>query len=285
MQKRWILVNILLFVTVILIVNTFFIVDQRQSAIVLQFGKPIRTVKNPGLHIKVPFTQNVEWFDNRIQNWSSSTYTVYTTDKKKMEVDAYFKYRIVDPLQFYKTVVNESNFKARLSTLADANLRRALGAAPFRILLSQERDELVATVRENLTIETESAFGVEVLDVRVIKTDLPERSRNAVYGRMKSEMEKQAKKIRAEGEEEAKKVRAVANKERIGLIALANKKSQTIKGEGEATATKIFADAFTKDPEFFYFYRAMQAYDKAFEVDTDFVINSDSEFMKYFGAK
>jgi membrane protease subunit HflC len=228
--------------------------------------------------------QNVIFFDKRIQNLSTDTTEVISSDQKTMRVDAFAKYRIVDGLKYYQSAKDDRGFKSRLGPILDSSLRQVLGGSPFIALLTPKRSELMKSIQKIVNIQAES-FGVEIVDVRIMRADLPERSRVAVYNRMRSDREKEAKEIRAEGQEVAQKVTAIAEKEKTILLAEARKKSEIIRGEGDAMAIQEFAAAFGKDPEFFDFYRRLEAYKNSIEQgNSKFVLSSDSDFLKYLNS-
>ena len=272
-------------VTLIVISASLFAVDQRQSALVLQFGEPVKFHSEPGLKFKFPLIQDVLFFDKRIQNLDADTTEVISADQKVMRVDAFTKYKITDPLKFFQTVKDEFGFKARLAPILESSLRQVLGSLPFIVSLTPERSIVMSKIKEILHREAQS-FGVEVVDVRIKRADLPEKSREAVYDRMRTERVAEAKIIRAEGFEKAQEIKAIADKDKLVIIAEAKKKGQVIKGQGESDAIKAFGSAFNKDPEFYGFYRSMEAYRKSFSGDNSkLVLSPDSEFMQYFKSK
>lgn len=277
-----IVISIIGFISLIILLNSFFVLDQRQSALVVQFGEPIRHVTEPGLKFKVPMVQDVLFFDNRIQNLYADTTEVIAADQKTMRVDAFTKYRIVDVLKFYQRVKDEKGLKARLAPILESSLRQVLGNAPFKASLTPERAAMMLKIKQ--IVKQEAAdFGVEIIDARIMRADLPDRSREAVYDRMKSEREKEAKEIRAEGAEHGQKIIATAAKDKQIILAEAKKKGEITRGEGDGLAIKSFAAAFNKDPEFYDFYRTMQAYRKSINSDTSrMIMSQDTEFMKYF---
>lgn len=260
----------------------FYIVDQRQYALVLQFGEPIALRDSPGLKVKIPYVQDVIFFDNRIQNLTSDTKEVIAQDQKTMRVDAFLKYRISDALKFYQTVKDERSFKKRLDSILESSLRQVLGGVPFTAVLSPERSKLMNQISAIVDNQAKG-FGVDVLDVRIMRADLPDESRNAVERRMRAEREKEAREIRAGGSEEARRIRATADKDAKIIIAGAQRASEILKGEGDSEALTIFAKAFNKDPEFYEFYRSLEAYKKSIDASTDtMVLSPDSNFLKYF---
>ncbi len=268
----------------ILISSSIFVVDQRKQALVLQFGEAIRVIDKPGLKFKLPLVQNVVLFDKRILNLNIREQEVIASDQKRLIIDAFAKYKITDPLEFYTTVNNDFNARGKLSKILDSSLRRIIGEIPLQNLLSEERPAIMAKVREEFSKETK-IFGVEVVDVRIVRGDLPKENSDAIFTRMQTEREKEAREIRATGFEEATKIKASANKERAVVLATANKDSNIIRGKGDAKANRIFANAFSKDPGFFDFYRSMQAYEKALDnkEKTKMVISPDKDFFKFFG--
>ena len=281
MRFFWISVLLILLLTSSF---AFYIVDQRQYALVLQFGEPVALRDKPGLKIKIPYIQNVIFFDNRIQNLIADTKEVIAKDQKTMRVDAFLKYRVADALKFYQTVRDERNFKKRLDSILESSLRQVLGGVPFTAVLSPERAKLMSEISRIVDNQAKS-FGVDVLDVRIMRADLPDESRNAVERRMRAEREKEAREIRAGGSEEAKKIRAIADKDKKIILANARKDADLTKGEGDAEAISIFAKAFNQDPEFYDFYRSLEAYRRSFDPGTDaMVLSPDSNFLKYFNG-
>jgi membrane protease subunit HflC len=276
MNKKTSFITTAIFV-LFLLSQSVFVVDQRKIAIVLQFGEYVKSYNSPGLKLKIPFLQDVLFFDNRVQNLSADTSEVIASDQKTMRVDAFTKFKIIDGLKFYQRAKDESSFKARLAPILDSSLRQVLGSEPFKSLLTPERTILMRKIKELVNAEAQD-FGVEIVDVRIMRADLPDLSRQAVYERMKSDREKEAKEIRAEGAEVAQKIMATADKDKTILLAEA-----TLKGEGDSESIKIYAHSFGKDPEFFDFYRTMQAYKESILADnTQFVITTDNEYLRYF---
>lgn len=262
--------------------DAIYIVDQRQSALILQLGEPVDYIDKPGLHFKLPVIQNAIFFDKRIQNLSADTTEVIASDQKTMRVDAFTKYRIKDGLKFFQSAKDERGFKLRLAPILDSSLRQVLGSQQFTTLLTPERVNMMYKIREIVNREA-ADFGVEILDVRIMRADLPDKSREAVYDRMKSDREKEAKEIRAEGAEIAQKVIATADKDKQVILAEAKKKSEILRGEGDSEAIKLFASSFNKDPEFFAFSRSLQAYRKTIgKEDSKMLLSTDSEYLRYF---
>ena len=272
---------------IIILFNALFIVRQTQQTLILQFGDPIRIIKEPGLKIKIPLIQNAIFYDTRILDFDADVEEVILSDQKRLLVDAFIRYKIIDPLKFYQTVSNENGFKARVSGLLSGGLRRVLGSDPLEVVLSQNRRDLMEKIQTSINVEADD-FGVVIVDVRIKRADLPKANSEAIYGRMRAEREKEARQFRAEGAEEAQRIRAKADKDKVVIVAEAQKKSQILKGEGDGKAVKIYADTFNKDKEFFAFYRSMEAYKKAFQEGDDdptLILSPDSDFFKYFDNK
>ena len=274
---------ILLFV----IFSALFIVKQTEQALVLQFGDPIRVIKESGLKVKIPLIQNAVFYDTRVLDFDAEVEEVILSDQKRLLVDAFIRYQIVDPLKFYQSVSNENGFKARVGGILSGSLRRVLGSNPLEVVLSVNRSELMEKIQGELDKESAN-FGVKMIDVRIKRADLPKANSEAIFARMRAEREKEARQFRAEGSEESQIIKSKAEKERTVIIAEANKKSQTIRGEGDGSAIKIYAKAFNKDKEFFKFYRSMEAYKKVFKEGDDdptLILSPESDFFKYFGNK
>lgn len=266
---------------VVLSMSALFSVNQAQQALVLQFGAPVRPIEDPGLHIKIPFAQNVVYFDRRLLDIDTDPQEVTMLDQKRLVVDAFARYRIVNPLQFYQAVGTETNMRVRLSAIVISKLRDTLGKVPFAAVLTEQRAQLMKQITDQVVAEAES-FGVRVFDVRIMRADLHPDNSAAIYGRMQTERERQAKQERAEGAETAQTIRAEADRERTVILADAQRQAQILRGQGDAEATGIFANAFNRDPSFYDFYRSLQAYRNAFSDGTTMVLSPDSEFLKYF---
>lgn len=267
---------------ILLAFSSFFIVAQVEQALILQFGEPIRTIHNPGLNIKVPLIQNVIFYDNRLLDLDLDPEEVIASDQKRLVVDTFLRYKIVDPLRFYQSMGNENIARARLQTLAVASLRRILGSVPLSKVLSADRGHIMQQIQEEVQ-KAALPFGVDVIDVRIRHADLPKANSEAIYQRMESERKREAKEFRAQGEEFAKKIRALADKERTVILAEAEKQGQILKGEGEGQSILIQSAAFSKNPQFFDFYRSMEAYKNALRGDTTtYIISPTSDFFKFF---
>jgi len=266
--------------------NTLFVVQQTQQAIVLQFGEPKRTVQEPGLNWKIPFIQNVVFYENRVLSMvSQGSEQVILSDQKRLEVDTYARYSIVDPLKFYQTVRTVRIAQERLEAMVDSSTRRVLGNHSLVDILSEKRNEIISTIRNEVNTSAE-ALGISIVDVRIRRADYPDATSQNIFNRMKSEREREAKEFRATGEEEAQKIRATADKERTVLIAEARRAAEIIRGSGDSKSIAIYAEAFGVDEDFYSFYRSMQAYRKSFsENTTSMLLSPDSEFFRYFGSK
>ena len=262
---------------------SIFIVKEVNQAIVLQFGDPKRIIIEPGLNFKLPFIQNVVFLDKRILNLDTPPEEVIASDQKRLIVDAFARFEIIDPLKFYISVGNERVARSRLSTIINSRIRNVLGQQELQTLLSKDRTKQMALIQEGVNVEAEN-FGIKIVDVRIKRADLPQANSDAIYKRMQTEREREAKEFRAKGAEMAVTITSTADKEVSVILANANKDSEIMKGEGDGQRNKIFAEAFGRDPEFFAFYRAMQAYETALiGGDTSLILSPDSEFFKFFG--
>ncbi|MBT5899873.1 protease modulator HflC [Pelagibacteraceae bacterium] len=263
--------------------TTMFTVNEIQQAIILQFGDPKRVIQKAGLNFKIPFVQNVVLLDKRILNLDAPSEEIIASDQKRLIVDAFARFKIKDPLKFYISVGNERVARSRLSTIINSRIRGVLGKEELATLVSKERARLMDKITEDVNAEA-SKLGIEIIDVRIKRADLPQANSEAVYRRMQTERLREAKEFRAEGAEIAQTVRSTADKEVTIILAEANKKSEILKGEGDGKRNKIFADAFGKDPNFFSFYRAMQSYEKSLiGGETSLILSPDSEFFRFFG--
>ena len=260
-----------------------FIVKEVNQAIVLQLGDPKRIILNPGINFKIPFIQNVVFLDKRILNLDTPPEEVIASDQKRLIVDAFARFQIVDPLKFYISVGNERVARSRLATIINSRIRNVLGQQELQTLLSEDRTKQMSLIQEGVNNEAEN-FGISIVDVRIKRADLPQANSDAIFRRMQTEREREAKEFRAKGAEMAVTITSTADKEVTVILANAQKKSEIMKGEGDGQKNKIFADAFGQDPEFFAFYRAMQAYQKALiGGETSMILSPDSEFFKFFG--
>lgn len=264
--------------------NSVYVVSQPEQAIVLQFGDPIRLVKEPGLKFKVPFIQNVILYDTRLLNLDPPAQEIVLNDKKRLDVDSFTRYKIVDPLRFYKTVRTEEQARSKLAEIVNSSVRKILGRITLQELLSQKRTQIMSDISS--AVKTDAAqIGVSVADVRIRRADLPLQVLQAINARMKTERERDAKEFRAQGQQQAQQIRAKAEKERTIIIAEAEKQAQITRGQGDETAIKIWNDAANLDPSFYAFYRSLEAYKNSLgDGNTSLVLSPDSEFFEYFGS-
>jgi modulator of FtsH protease HflC len=266
--------------------NSIFIVHQTQQAIVLQFGDPKRTITEPGLQFKIPFVQNVIFIDNRILDLDSPAQEVIASDQKRLVVDAFARFRISEPLKFFQRVVSVERASSRLSPILNSAVRRVLGRATFEDIVRDQRPALMRTITDQVNASTRSGetdFGVTFIDVKIRRADLPEANSQAIFRRMQTERQQEAAELRAQGNEAAQRIRARADRDVTVLLAEADRESQQTRGEGDATRNAIFAEAYGRDPEFFAFYRSMQAYEVGLDSsDTQLVLSPDSDFFRFF---
>ena len=266
-----------------IVYNTLFVVQEVNQAIVLQFGDPKKIITKPGLNFKIPFIQNVVYLDRRVLNLDNPPEEVIAADQKRLIVDAFARFKIVDPLKFYISVGNERVARSRLATIINSRIRSVLGTQELATLLSTDRAVHMATIQNDVNTEAQN-FGITIVDVRIKRADLPQANSEAIFKRMQTEREREAKEFRAQGAEMAAKITSTADKEVTVILANANKQSEIMRGEGDGKRNKIVADAFGRDPQFFGFYRAMQSYEKALiGGDTSMILSPDSDFFKFFG--
>jgi membrane protease subunit HflC len=263
--------------------SSVFSVYQTQQALVVRLGNPVRVIEQPGLHFKVPFVDSVIAIDRRILDLEAPAQEVIASDQKRLVVDAFARYRIKDPLRFYQTLGSIAGANSQLAILLNSGLRRVLGEVTFTHVVRDQRADLMSRIRELVDREA-TAYGIQVVDVRIRRADLPEQNSQAVYQRMQTERQREAAEFRAQGAQRAQEIRARADREVTVLIADATSKSEQIRGEGDAIRNQIFAEAFNKDPDFFAFYRSMQAYEASLKAsDTRMLLKPDSNFFRYFG--
>tara|TARA_B100001939_G_scaffold78894_1_gene66818 strand:- start:2610 stop:3476 length:867 start_codon:yes stop_codon:yes gene_type:complete len=268
------------------ILSALFTVDQTKQALVLQFGEPKRIIQEPGLAIKLPFIQDVEYYEKRVLSLiPQDAEEVILADQKRILVDAYARYRISNPLLFYQTVRNEFGARSRLESIIDSSVRRVLGSETLASILTGMRNNINDNIKDEVE-ESVTSLGIEIIDVRLRRADYPESTSQNIFNRMKSEREREAKEFRATGEEEAQKIRADAEKTRTVIVAEAARKAQENRGRGDSEAIEIYANSFGKDADFFSFYRSMEAYRAAIgESETSMVLSPDSEFFRFFKNK
>ena len=281
MKKSGIVILIVIGVAAIVGWSSAFTVHQTQQALVLQFGNPVRPVENPGLNFKMPFIQNVRYFDKRILDLDPQPTEILLADQKRINVDSFARYKIVDPLEFLKTAQSDANFRQIFGNLVNSAVRAEVAKSSLADMLSSKRAGVMTKIFDTLAAQAPK-FGVELVDLRIGRTDLPDATLQSVYNRMRSDRVAQAAQLRAEGEEQKLTIQAEADRKRTVIFAEANRTSQILRGEGEGTKNKILGDAFGQDPEFFNFYRSMEAYEGAFDDGTTMVLSPNSEFFRYF---
>jgi membrane protease subunit HflC len=279
MDRTWTIVLLVLGLFFATWKLVFFTVPQWMQAVVVRLGEPVRTVREPGLYVKLPFVQEVLYFDRRILDYDAQPRELLTVDKQQLVVDNYARFRIIDPLQYYRTVRNEAGAQSRLDDILYSNVRETLGRHTLREIVSEKRTELLEQVTKR-SDENARGFGIEVIDVRVKRVDLPEKNEQNVFSRMRTERERLAKKFRAEGEEEARKITSGADKDVRILMADARKQADIERGTGDAQAVKIFADAYGRDPAFYEFVRTLEAYRKTLGEGTTLILSPSSQFFR-----
>jgi membrane protease subunit HflC len=284
MSWKIIIAIILLVVIVVLLAGSVFTVDETEQAIVTQLGKYVRTVTEPGLNFKVPFLQSAHKFEDRVLEYDADAAKIITSDKKHLDLDNYARWRIIDPLKLYQAVRNEFGAQARLDDIVFSEIREELARHTLTEIVSVNRAAIMEKVGKQCDTKARE-YGVQVIDVRIKRADLPAEVAHSVYARMKAERQRMAKKYRSEGEEEAVKIQATTDKERTILLAESYRQAEKLKGEGDAEALKVYAEAFEKDPEFYTFVRTLETYEKSLGQDTTVVLPSDSEFFQYLSPR
>lgn len=282
MKKNLHLILVGAAVLLVLASQSLYIVQQPEQAIVLQFGNPVRLIQEPGLKIKMPFIQNAVFYDKSLLNLEPPAQEVVLKDKKRLDVDTFSRYRIVEPLTFYKTVRNEYQAQNRLQEIVNSSARNVLATFTLKELLSEKRTEIMKQISDAVKADA-AQLGVEVADVRIRRADLPVQVSQAINDRMKTERIREAKGYRADGEKTAQEIRATADKQATITVATAEKEAQQIKGEGDKKATEIWNKATGVDPEFYAFYRSLEAYRNSFDEETSLVLAPEGEFFSYFG--
>jgi membrane protease subunit HflC len=275
-------IAVLVLAALIIAYSSLFTIYQTQQALVLRLGNPQAPITTPGLHVKAPFIDTVVYIDKRILDLEAPAQEVIASDQKRLVVDAFARYRIKDPLRFYQTLGSIQGANSQLAILLNSALRRMLGEATFIHVVRDQRADLMSRIRELVDHEATS-YGIEVVDVRIRRADLPEQNSQAVYQRMQTERQREAAEFRAQGAQRGQEIRSRADREVTVLVAEATSQSEQIRGEGDATRNQIFADAFNKDPDFFAFYRSMQAYEASLKSnDTRLLLKPDTNFFRYF---
>ena len=282
MSRLNIIILVLLAAIIGTISSALYIVNETQQALVVQFGEPKRTVSEPGLKFKLPFIQDVIFFEKRVLSFiPDEGEEAILKDQKRVKVDTYARFKIIDPLRFYQSVRNEIEARKQLDTIVDSSLREELGLRGLKEILSEQRNIITKNIRDQVNIKART-LGMEIIDIQIRRADYPEVTSQAIFARMISERERIAREFRATGEEEAQKIRATAEKQRVVTVAEGARKAQEIRGSGDAEAIGIYAEAFGQDADFFSFYRSMEAYKKSFGQDDTMVINPTGDFFKFF---
>lgn len=280
MNTKMILIIVLIVVVVILSATTMFTIDEKEQAIVTQLGKYVKTIKEPGLYYRIPFIQKVHKFEDRVLEYDAAVAKVITSDKKHLMLDNYARWKIIDPLKFYQTVHTQFGAQSRLDDIIFSEIREELARHTMTEIISKNREAIMEKVGKKCDTKARE-YGIEVIDVRIKRADLPQEVTHSVYARMQAERQRIAKRYRSEGEEEALKTRAKTDKEKVILLAESYRTAEKLKGEGDGEAIKIYAQAFEQDPEFYAFVRTLQAYEKSLRIDTTVILSSDSEFFQY----
>ncbi|HID96280.1 MAG TPA: protease modulator HflC [Candidatus Latescibacteria bacterium] len=279
-SRRNAAIIIITIIALVILNSWLFTVDETEQVIIIQMGRYVRTIKEPGLHMKVPFIQKIHRYDDRVLQYDAAPARVLTKDKKHLIVDNYARWKIEDPLKFYQTVRNEIGAQSRIDDIVFSELRGELALHDLSAIISVQRERIMEKVAGK-SDEKARQLGIRIIDVRIKRADLPEEVAHSVYERMRAERERIAKKYRSEGREESAKIEAQAEKEKTIILAEAYRKAQKIRGEGDAEAVRIYAAAFRKDPEFYSFVRSLEAYKKAIDSTTVIVLPPDMEFLKY----
>jgi len=284
MKGKSFFVTILLLIGALLLSQSLFTVDQTEQAIVIQLGRPLEGISVPGLHFKIPFIQEVILFDKRILLYDAEPTEILTKDKKNLLVDNYAKWRIREPLTFYKTLKNETGAQLRLDDIVYAQLRVELGRHTMEDIVSTTRNDIMTIVTKK-SDELAKAYGIDVVDVRIKRADLPEQNEKSVFERMRAERERQAKQYRSEGEEESLKIKAAADRDREIILAVAYEEAEKMKGQGDSESIRIYGEAYGQDPEFYEFNRSLEAYRKSLKSDTTLVVSPEDAFFRYLDGK
>jgi membrane protease subunit HflC len=275
-------IGLIVIIAGITLLSSLFTVSQAEQALVLRFGASRGVIKDPGLHMKVPFIEDVVRYDARVIDLDPPAEPIYLADQKRIVVDTFTRYRIEDPLRFYEAVRNEESARGRLREIVNATLRRVMGTVMLPAILSEERRVIMAEIQRQVQGEARN-LGIQIVDVRLRRADLPEETSQAIFDRMKSEREREAREIRAQGQERALQIRSRADRERTVIIAEAQRTAQISRGEGDEVANRVLGEAYGQNPQFFALYRSLQAYRTALgDNNTSLVLSPDSEFFRYF---
>ena len=284
-QTKLIAIGVAGAAALVVLLSSLYTVHQTQLALVVQVGQPRAVVSEPGLHMKLPWPlQNIVYVDKRVLNLDLPTEEVIAQDKKRLVVDAFARWRVTDPLRFFQSLSNVDVARVRLQPILGSNVRRVLGAQTFAAVLSGERAQLMLSIRDGVNMETKS-FGIEIVDVRIRRADLPAQNSDAIYLRMQQERVREANEYRAQGEQVSQEIRSKADRDATVIMAEAQRSADITRGEGDGEKNRIFATAFNRDPDFFSFYRSMTAYTSSLKGDnTTVILSPDSDFFRYFGS-
>jgi membrane protease subunit HflC len=286
MNRTLAIFGVIVVVIGIVLSQSFFIVDETEQALVVRFGQPVREIREPGLNFKIPVAETTIYYERRALDVDPPRQQVILSDQKRLDVDSYARYKIIDPLQFFRAVRTEREASSRLSVVINSSLRQVLGNKTLIDVLSEQRGQIMTDIRAEVN-DSAKRFGMELIEVRIRRADYPDATKQNIFDRMTSEREREAREFRAQGNEQAQKIRADADKQRTVIVAEAQKEAETLRGEGDGQAIKIYADAFGRDPDFFAFYRSMQAYRTMVNEgsgDTTMVLSPDSDFFRYFNS-
>lgn len=282
MQAKLVFVGVLVILLGVVTASALFTVHETEQALILQFGEPKRVIQEPGLNAKIPFIQDVVILDRRVLDVDPPIEEVILADQKRLKVDSFARYHITNPLKFYQSVGTEAIVEQRLSSIVRSALRRVLGSVTLAAVLSDERTEVMGDIRDQVNAEAVD-FGTEIVDVRIRRADLPEETSQSIYARMRSEREREAAEFRAQGQEQSQQIRSRADRERTVILAEAQQRAQTLRGEGDNQSLRILAEATAVDPEFYGFYRSLEAYRNSLRADeTTYVLSPTGDFFRYF---
>ncbi|NDE90577.1 MAG: protease modulator HflC [Alphaproteobacteria bacterium] len=285
MTAKQIFTLILIVIGFSIISDSIFVVNQQQQAVVLQFRNAVRIIHDPGLNFKIPFFQSVAFFDKRVLSLEPPEQEAILADQKRIVVDAFARYRIADPLKFFQRLNNERNANDQLSILVNSSMRQILGTLTMKDVLSEERGKIMIAIRDEMNDKAKAAdYGIDIVDVRIRSANLPDETSQSIFARMRSERQREAAEFRAKGQEQLQEIKAKAEREKTVLLAEAQRKAETARGEGDQTALHIVAVATSKDPQFYTFYRSLQAYRETLaNKDTSLILSPDSDFFRHFG--
>jgi membrane protease subunit HflC len=284
-RTSFVAVIILAVIAIVVLLSSTFTVNQWQQALVLQFGQPRQAISEPGLHFKMPFIQNVIYFEKRLLNLDLAPAEMPTNDQKQVVVEAYAKYIIVDPLKFYQVVRDEAGLRGRVGPIINSNLRGEIGKVPMSEMLTARRAQFMRSITEAVN-QAALIYGVNVVDVRMKRVDLPEENSQAIFRRMQTQREQEARRLRAEGQRDGQKIKAEADKQQVVILADARRQAEVLRGEGDGEATGIYNEAYGKDPAFFDFYRSMQALTQGLDgANTTYIGPTTGDFIRFFGSE